>query len=217
MNSLCKKITTTLLGIIMCVSLVFPMQVTANEVKHTKLTYNELITIADPYIKKVGVYFKITNENELHSILGEEYYDMVVTRVKEANIELAKTYSKDAVTDIHVKVLRKAGATVEYHWWGKRILTNSRTVAINVRNLANGFSGEAGKDGVVEALTLAGISLIPGLGTAATIAGAIVSVASWANSATWSEVKQKVAEKIDVGIYNLTIDINGWVMDVRVY
>ena len=217
MSNIYKKATSFLLAFIMCISFIMPTQAYASEVENKKFTYNELITIADPYIEESGIAFRITNSDELRDILGNEYYTLVENRVKAANAELGETLDRDAVTDTHVAILREAGATVEYHWWGKRVLTNSRSVAINVRNLANAFSGAAGTAGMETALLAAGISFIPGLGTAATIAGVVVGIVAWADSTTWSTVNQKVAEKIDVGKYKLTIDINGWDMDVQVY
>ena len=67
------------------------------------------------------------------------------------------------------------------------------------------------------ALISANLAFVPGLGEAATVAGTLVSIVTWADSTTWSKVFDLVASKIDDGEYNLTIDINAWNMDVRVY
>lgn len=75
----------------------------------------------------------------------------------------------------------------------------------------------AGAEGLKYALISANLAFVPGLGEAATVAGTLVSIVTWADSTTWSKVFDLVASKIDDGEYNLTIDINAWNMDVRVY
>ncbi|MDY6062450.1 MAG: hypothetical protein SPI53_01430 [Erysipelotrichaceae bacterium] len=221
-----KKIVklTTIFTLCMCMfGTLAPMVTYAKEIdsnisnKNHEYTITELIEIVDPYIKETFNSYSIQNKEELISKIGLENYNLLEKRIEIATREKQELLSRDAVYDIHVQILRKAGATVEYHWWGKKIKTYSRTVAINVRKLANGFSGAAGTAGMKIALLAAGINFIPGLGAAATIAGAVVGVISWADSSTWSSVSSKVADKIDEGKYNLTIDINGWNMDVQVY
>lgn len=93
----------------------------------------------------------------------------------------------------------------------------NRKMAIDVRNLASAFSGSAGIEGMASAFGAAGISFIPGFGSAGTVIGVILGAISWADSTTWSTVSSKMANKIDEGKYNLTIDINAWNMDVQVY
>lgn len=110
--------------------------------------------------------------------------------------------------------MRAAGATVNRYWWGTKINTYNRTNAINTRNLANSFSGDAG---IAVALAAVGIFFIPELGTAATIAGAIVGVISWADSRTWSTVDSLMTNKIDSYRHVLTVDINKWIMEVKCY
>lgn len=185
--------------------------------KNHEYTTAELIEIVDPYIKETFNSYSIQNKEELISKIGLKNYNLLEKRIEIATIEKKKLLSRDAVRDIHIKILRKAGATVESHWWGKRIKTDSRTVAINVRKLAHGFSGIEGDAGMISALLFTGIGFIPGVGQAAAIAGVVSSVLSWADSRTWSSVAEKVADKIDEGKYNLTIDINAWIMEVKVY
>ena len=45
----------------------------------------------------------------------------------------------------------------------------------------------------------------------------IHNLIAFANSKTWSDVAYKIGLKIDEGEYNLTIDINRWILDVQVY
>lgn len=221
-----KKIVklTTILTLFICMfGTVAPMVTYAKETdsnssnKKHEYTTTELIEIVDPYIKETFNSYSIQNKEELISKIGLDNYKTLEQRLEIATKEKQASLSREAVRDAHIQILRRAGATVEAHWWGKRIKTHNRTTAINVRKLANAFSGAAGTAGMETALLAAGISFIPGLGTVGTIAGAVVGVISWADSSTWSSVSSKVADKIDEGKYNLTIDINAWIMDVQVY
>ncbi|NLC05006.1 MAG: hypothetical protein GX778_00575 [Erysipelothrix sp.] len=174
----------------------------------------ELIQIADPYIVESLWDYQIINGEELKSIIGEELYTSLEIRIEEASSEKRQELKRDAVLDVHITVLRAAGATVNRYWWGTKINTYNRTNAINTRNLANSFSGDAG---IAVALAAVGIFFIPELGTAATIAGAIVGVISWADSRTWSTVDSLMTNKIDSYRYVLTVDINKWIMEVKCY
>ncbi len=182
-----------------------------------KYSINDLVKIVDPYIEESIASYKINNPNELKSKIGIDKFNALQKRLEIANKEKKSALNRDAVHDVHIKVLRAVGATVESHWWGKRIKTYNRTTAINVRKLANAFTGIAGDAGIVAALTATGIGFIPGIGTPVAIAGVVFGVVSWADSTTWNNVASKVANKIDEGKYNLTIDINAWIMDVQVY
>lgn len=67
------------------------------------------------------------------------------------------------------------------------------------------------------ALAAVGIGFIPGVGGVTSIAGFLVSGIAWADARTWSAVSSGVTKKIDVGKYFMTIDINKWDMEVKVY
>lgn len=207
-----KSIFLSVISILMLI-LINPLPVSAN----STFTPSELIEIVNPYILETVRSYELKNESELISKIGSENVASLKIYLIEASKEKAALLRRDAVLDIHITVLRLAGATVDRYWWGTKIKTETRQVAINVRNLANGFSGAAGTLGMTAALIAAGISFIPGLGTAATIAGVVIGITSWADSTTWSNVSMLVANKIDLYQYKLTIDINKWVMDVQVY
>lgn len=177
----------------------------------------ELIQIADPYIVESLWDYQIINGEELKSIIGEELYTSLEIRIEEGSSEKRQELKRDAVLDVHITVLRAAGATVNRYWWGTKINTYNRTNAINTRNLANSFSGDADDAGIAVALAAADISFISGLGTAATIAGAIVGVISWADSRTCSTVDSLITNKIDSYRYVLSVDINKWIMEVKCY
>lgn len=187
------------------------------ENKKYEYTGTQLIEIINPYIKETFNAYSIQNENELISKIGLENFKSLEKRIQIATVEKRDSLSRAAVSVSHERILRQVGATVESHWWGRRIKTYSRDVAINVRKLAHGFSGDAGSLGLTTSLASMGIGFIPGLGTAAAIAGTLLGVMSWADSSTWSDVSAKVAAKIDEGQYNLTIDINALIMNVQVY
>ena len=178
---------------------------------------SELVDIVNPYINETYRSYELINEEELISRIGWEAVESLKVYLVEASRQKAKSMRRDAVQDYHTVILREAGATVQRYWWGTRIKTNTRPVAINVRNLSYGFSGDAGTEGMLTALTLAGIGFIPGYGTAATVVGMVVGVVSWADSTTWSNVSMGVANKVDLYQYKLTIDINKWIMEVKVY
>lgn len=182
-----------------------------------KFTPDELIKIVDPYIVEDFRSYTIKNQEELISKIGLENFNSLNERLSIANREKRAALNKDAVHDIHMAILREAGATVNAEWWGKRIKTPNRTVAIKVRKLANTFGTASSVSGFRAGLIAAKISTIPGFGTPAAIAGALVGLISLADSVTWSTVSDKVADKINDGIYNLTIDINAWMMEVKVY
>ena len=192
-----------------------PIGISAQE---KEMSYFELIEIADPYIKTDEMFYKISNECELRNILGKEYFSLVEERIAEANKEIEKTsVDREAVHDVHIAILQANGNTVEAFWWGKKVKTYGRRNAINTRDIMSGLSQTASDAGLVAALTAAGISFIPGYGTAATVAGIAIGLISWADATTWSKASSGVAQQIDVGEYYITIDINAWNMDVQVY
>lgn len=208
-----KGFSLSLLSIVMILCLFVPINAESSEVMNA----NELIEIVNPFIVETFSGYEIDNAEELKNILGDELFLSLENRLVEASDEKRRSLSRDAVLDVHITVLREAGATVDRYWWGTKINTHGRTNAINTRNLATSFSGHAGDAGVIAALTAAGISFIPGLGTAATIAGAIVGVLAWADATTWSTVGTLMTNKIDSYKYYLTIDINKWIMEVKCY
>lgn len=221
-----KKIVklTTILTLFICMfGTVAPMVTYAKETdsnssnKNYEYTTTELIEIVDPYIKETFNSYSIQNKEELISKIGLDNYKTLEQRLEIATKEKQASLSREAVRDAHIQILRRAGATVEAHWWGKRIKTHNRTTAINVRKLANAFTGSAGDAGFISAMIATGIGFIPGLGTPATIAGLVVGAISWADSTTWNNVATQVANHIDSGKYDLTIDINAWMMEVKVY
>ncbi|MGB4985749.1 MAG: hypothetical protein WBO70_08255, partial [Erysipelotrichaceae bacterium] len=171
-----------------------------------------------PYIEKDGLFYKISNEDELRNILGDKYFGLVEDRIVVANEEIEKTnIDRDAVHDIHIAIMEANGNTVEALWWGKKIKTYGRTNAINTRDIMSGFSQTASDAGLLAALTVARIGFIPGYGTAATVARIAVGLISWADEATWSKASGAIAKQIDIREYYITIDINAWNMDVQVY
>lgn len=209
-----KKLFKILVAVLFVVCLM-PTGVFAQE---KEISYFELIEIADPYIEKDGLFYKISNEDELHNILGDKYFGLVEERIVEANEEIEKTnINREAVHDVHIAILEANGNTVEAFWWGKKVKTYGKTNAINTRDIMSGFSQTASDAGLVAALTAAGISFIPGYGTAATVAGIAVGLTSWADATTWSKASGGIAKQIDAGEYYITIDINAWNMDVQVY
>ena len=187
------------------------------DIQATYVSPSELIEIVNPFIRETYRSYELINEEELVTQIGWETVQSLKTYLVEASRQKAESLRRDAVQDYHTVILKEAGASVQRYWWGTRIKTETRQVAINVRNLSNGFSGDAGTEGMLTALTLAGIGFIPGYGTAATIAGMVVGVASWADSTTWSSVSNGVANMIDLYKYKLTVDINKWIMEVKVY
>lgn len=187
-------------------------------VQEKELSYSDVIKIADPYIGMDGIFYQMNNEEELKNVLGSFYFQQVQERIIDANKEIAESSkTREAVHDVHIAILRANGNTVTAHWWGKKIKTYGRTNAINTRKLTNSFSGAAGDAGIAAALAAAGISFIPGFGAAGTVAGVVVGLISWADSTTWNKASTGIANKIDAGKYNLTVDINAWNMDVQVY
>ena len=44
-----------------------------------------------------------------------------------------------------------------------------------------------------------------------------IRITSWDNYTTWSKVSEKMLSKMDSKKYKLTIDINKWNMEVKVY
>ena len=182
-----------------------------------QFSFQELIEIANPYIVENFYSYSIVREDELKGKIGEINFKTIQLCLEIANKEKLEKLNRDAVSDEHISILRAAGAEVSSEWSGKRIRTYDRETAIKVRKLASGFSGDAGAEGLKYALISANLAFVPGLGEAATVAGTLVSIVTWADSTTWSKVFDLVASKIDDGEYNLTIDINGWNMDVRVY
>lgn len=181
------------------------------------LSYFEVIEIADPYIIKEGMYYEISNKDKLNNLLGDLYFEKVVVQVDNANKEISKSMTREAVHDVHIAILEENGNTVTSHWWGKKVKTYGRINTINTRNLMNAFGTAASDAGILTALTAAGISFIPGFGTAATVAGAVVGLISWADARTWSTASSLITSKIESQKYYLTIDINAWNMDVQVY
>lgn len=221
-KSILKLVVISSIGLCSVRLIMSPCVVSAKECESVqtpigKQLDTELIKVIDPYIVENVYSYSIVNKNELIKKIGLENVKKLEKRLELANLDKAESLNRDAVHEVHIEILRRAGASVESLWWGKRIKTHNRTTAINVRRLANAFTGDAGDAGVVSALAATGISFIPGLGTPAAIAGAVVSVVSWADSTTWNKVATQVSDKIDEGEYNLTIDINAWDMEVKVY
>lgn len=209
-----KKLFAFLISLAVSISFM-PIEIYAQE---KELSYFELVEIADPYVETDGLFYRISDEDELRAVLGDEYFGLVEERIVEANKEIEKTcIDREAVQDVHIAVLRANGNTVEAFWWGKKIKTYGRTNAINTRDIMSGFSQTASDAGLAAALAAAGIGFIPGYGTAATVAGIAVGVISWADATTWSKASTGVAKQIDVGKYYITVDINAWNMDVQVY
>ncbi|TFU95368.1 hypothetical protein [Granulicatella sp. 19428wC4_WM01] len=186
-------------------------------VKDISCKDQDLIKVVDEHIVETMTSYQIIKPDELKEKIGVDNFNKLQTRLVIANKEKSESLNREAVQDIHIQILRQVGATVESHWWGKRIITHNRDTAINVRKLANAFTGTAGDAGIVSAMAAAGIGIIPGLGTPAAIAGIITGVISWADSTTWNNVATQVANNIDSGKYNLTIGINAWIMEVKVY
>lgn len=184
----------------------------------------DLISIIDPYVVETVSSYKLVNENELATIIGQDKVDSLKLYLKEASKEKAKSLNREAVRETHIRILEMAGCNVSAHWWGKKVVlakTNNtayaKSRAKNVRDLTEAFSGAAGDAGMTTALAAAGLSFIPGLGTASSIAGLLVGGIAWADARTWSTVSSGVKKKIDVGKYFMTIDINKWIMEVKVY
>ena len=209
-----KKLLKIIVAVAFVVCLT-PIGVFAQE---KEMSYFELIEIADPYIEKDGLFYKISNEDELRIVLGDKYFGLVEDRIVAANEEIEKTsINREAVYDVHIAILEANGNTVEAFWWGKKVKTYGRTNAINTRDIMSGFSQTASDAGLLAALTAAGISFVPGYGTVATVAGIAIGVVSWADATTWSKASGGIATQIDNGVYYITIDINAWNMDVQVY
>lgn len=178
---------------------------------------SELINIVNPYIKETFRAYTIENKEELIAKIGFKNYQSLEKRIIEANKRKAKSLNRDAISIDHFFILHKAGAKIESHWWGTRLKTDSRDVAIKVRNLAHGFSGDSGRQGLISSLIVSGLSKIPVIGNLIEAVGLIHNLIIYADSKTWSDVAYKVGLKIDEAKYNLTIDINQWILDVRVY
>lgn len=218
--SLCAA--TSLLGSLTISS----SNISAKEVQtyETSITTNtdeeaneNIISVVDPYIEETTFEYKIKNEAELIQKIGQDKVNSLKNYLVEASKEKQKALRREAVKDVHVSILKKAGASVSSHWWGKRIKTPNKTVAVKVRKLASDFSGASGDAALVATLTAFGIGFIPGFGTASSVASAVVGVVSWADARTWSKVSEKMLSKIAAKKYKLTIDVNKWNMEVKVY
>lgn len=182
-----------------------------------QLPKEQIMEIVNSHVKKVWQGFYIENENELVDKIGVENVDSLKKQLKKQNELLALERNRNAVSNIHIFILRYVGAKVETHWWGTRIKTSNKETTIQVRKAAEMFSSSTSTAGFITGLATIGIAFIPGVGNVAAIAGLLVSAISWSDAETWSDVASKIADKGDYGIYNLTIDINAWYKDVRVY
>jgi hypothetical protein len=180
----------------------------------TDLSKQSLIEIVDPHIVENNSVYSIINEKELINKIGIKN----VQSLKEYLVIASNENSvKNAVNDIHIAILRDVGASVSKHWWGTKILTPSQNVAIKVRDLASAFSTQMGDAAMLTALLLAGVGFIPGYGSPAAIAGIVVGIWGWADARTWSTVSSLMSTHFVSNRYLLTIDINKWIMEVKVY
>lgn len=194
----------------------FSTNVAAQEVSD-KVNSNELINIVDPYIKETRLAYKVKNEKELIQKIGYERVKSLKAYLIEASKDKERSLGRDAVHFIHMHILRYVGASVTSHWWGKRIITRGKAVTEKVRELASLFSTYASTAGLAAGLISIGLAFVPGAGTAAAIAGAVTGIISWADSLTWSKVSEGMLRRMNRNDYYLTIDINAWNMEVKVY
>lgn len=185
--------------------------------KDEELSYFELIEIADPYVDKNDIFYKIKCKNELRNILGDYYYSLIEERVNDANAEIRKSMNRDAFNAEIIAIFKANGNTVEEFWWGKKIKTYGYTNSKNTRNIMYAFATAENDKTIQAALVAAGISFIPGYGAVGTIFGLATGAILWANAKTWTKAYEGIEKKMQSGVYYITIDINSWNMDVRVY
>jgi hypothetical protein len=209
-----------ILVFIIALILVFSTSVSAisNEaVSKVDLSNESLIEIVDPHIIENNLVYEIINEKGIINKIGEKSVQSLKDHLILASIEKNENSTKNAVNYIHILILENIGATVTKHWWGTRILTPSKSVAINVSNLASLFSTEISDKAMLTGLLLAGVGTIPGAGTPAVIAAVLVGLFGWADARTWATVSSLMSSQFVYNKYLLTVDINKWIMEVKVY
>lgn len=177
---------------------------------------NKLIDIVNPYIVETFNSYYIRDEKELLQKIGQTNLEIVKQRLVVANKEKRAALQRDAVTLDHINILRAAGIDITSHWWGKRIKTYSQRDANVVRRMASIFSSKA--SGNASAASVLGFlsGLVPGYQLPSILAS-ISSLVMGADADTWDKVQDLVTEEVIYGNYNLTIDINAWNTEVKVY
>lgn len=209
MKKLFKKIVVFIMIGILCFPFLNVDRVKANVGK--KMTKEEIIKLTEPHIVTSWRFFSIYDELSLIQKIGFQNVESLKVFLKQQNNEIAIENSRDAVGDTQIRAFRSIGATVERPFWGTRIKTHNRRQSLAARELADYFSGNANKESIISALISIGFPTVgPFLGA--------WSIVTAFDGATWGMVVKGIGDRMLY--YNqdtVTIDINGWYINVVVY
>lgn len=178
---------------------VLPSMVRAEEVRQQSVSDNDIIKVIDPYIEEDFYSYRISNEKELMSKIGIPNYMKLQSLLTTANKRKRAALKRSAISYVHSEALRMAGATVENHWWGKRIRIRNIRIAKRVQELAKNFSIHSSKESVIK-----GVSSI----FSHSIKSLFQSGVEMLNSDTWSKISREIERRKYYGSFY--IDVNDW-------
>lgn len=208
MKKIFKKFVVSILTLVLLLYFNYA-NVKANK-EHRHITTQQLIDIASPHVKRVYQGFVLENEEELVKKIGLDKVKSLKDHLKKQNFEIFQERYRDAVQNNHIDLIRKLGAKVERPFWGTRIKTSTKNQSSGVRELAKYFGGKSSAESVTTALFSMGFSWLgPVLGA--------WSIVTAFDAITWGLVSEGIADRLLEGKTSLTIDINGWILDVKVY
>lgn len=206
MNKILKKMIVATLIFCLAFSNVRVLKANNNQIRHF-----EIIEITEPYIIKLNKKFYISDESLLSKKIGYETLETLKQFLKQQNSEISAENSRDAVGNVHIEAYRKIGATVERHFWGTRIKTHNRKQTLAARELADVFAGRSTIESMATALASIGVPPL------SVVLGAWSFVAGL-DATTWGKVVKGIGDRMLYdGKDTVTIDINGWVLNVVVY
>lgn len=201
-----------------------PMNKSAQEIKtyetetnNKEKTTEDIIFIVDLYIKEITFEYKIENVAELAQKIGQKELNSLKTYLIGASKEKSYSLQRAAVSLLQVATIKAVSAIITSHWWSKKIKILNKIVFTKLQKLVYAFSSAEGDKGLFCGILTERLSFAPEYGQVATLAGLGISIKSWADSKTWSTVTSKMDAIIKMKKYKLTVNVNSWNMEVRVY